>query len=88
MTQRIVDLTLSALACVAAVLLSWPFWRTFEYWAESRVAWWIYFAVGFVLAIYVFYIFLDSLRMLFLHDTQATPIARDADVAPTKAARP
>ncbi|HEY8329322.1 MAG TPA: hypothetical protein VIO59_12885 [Rhodanobacter sp.] len=70
MTQRITDLTLSVLACVAAVLLSWPFWRDFEYWPESHLAWWIYFAAGFVLAVYVFYVFIGSLRILFLHDTQ------------------
>jgi len=70
MTQRITDLTLSMLACVAAVLLSWPFWRDFEYWPESHLAWWIYFAAGIVLAVYVFYVFIGSLRILFLHDTQ------------------
>lgn len=71
MTQRITDLTLSVLACVAAVLLSWPFWRTFDYWPESHLAWTIYFIVGFVLVVYVFYVFIGSLRILFLHDTQA-----------------
>lgn len=70
MTQRITDLTLSVLACVAAFLLSWPFWRDFEYWPESHLAWWLYFAGGFVLAVYVFYVFIGSLRILFLHDTQ------------------
>lgn len=70
MTQRIIDLTLSVLACVLAFFLSWPFWRDFEYWAESHLAWWIYFAVGFVLSVYVFYIFIGSLRILFMHDTQ------------------
>ncbi len=74
MTQRIVDLTLSVLACVAAFALSWPFWRDFEYWAESHTAWGIYFAVGFVLAVYVFYAFISSLHMLFLHDAhEQTP---------------
>ena len=80
MTQRITDLTLSVLACAAAFLLSWPFWRNFEYWAESRVAWWIYFGAGFVLAVYVFYVFIGSLRILFVHDTQeqaATTTDRD-----------
>ena len=67
MSQRTTDLTLSVLASVAAFLLSWPFWRDFEYWPESHVAWWIYFVIGFVLAVYVFYIFIDSLHILFLH---------------------
>ena len=30
--------------------------------------WAIYFAVGFVLAVYVFYIFFRSMRTLFEHD--------------------
>lgn len=33
--------------------------------------WWVYFLVGFVLATYVFYVFLGSLRTLFLHEDQA-----------------
>lgn len=70
MTQRITDLTLSVLASVIATLLSWPFWTDFEYWPESRLAWWIYVVVGFALSVYVFYAFISSLHMLFLHDTQ------------------
>ncbi len=69
--QRIIDLTLAVLATVAAFLLSWPFWRDFEYWPESPLAWWLYFVAGFVLAVYVFYVFIGSLHILFLHDTQA-----------------
>ena len=68
MTQRLLDLTLSVLASVVAFLLSWPFWRDFEYWPESHLAWWIYFVIGYVLAVYVFYVFIGSLRILFLHD--------------------
>lgn len=68
MVQRIIDLTLSVLASAAGFLLSWPFWRDFEYWPESHLAWQFYFVVGFVLAVYVFYIFIGSLRTLFLHD--------------------
>ena len=77
MSQRASDLVLSVLACVAAFWLSWPFWRDLEYWAESHLAWWIYFAVGFVLAVWVFCMFIGSLRILFLHDTQATPPSVD-----------
>lgn len=70
MTQRITDMTISVLATVVAMALSWPFWRTFDHWTESHLAWWIYFSSGFVLAVYVFYVFIGSLRILFLHDTQ------------------
>lgn len=70
MTQRITDLTLSVLATMVATLLSWPFWRTYDHWTESHLAWWIYFSLGFVLSVYVFYVFIGSLRMLFTHDAQ------------------
>lgn len=89
MTQRLTDLTLSLLASVAAFLLSWPFWRDFEYWPESHAAWWIYFVSGFVLAVYVFYVFIGSLRILFLHDTSevAAPAAADPRVLADKGKR-
>ena len=90
MTQRITDFTLSVLASVAAFLFSWPFWRDFEYWPESHAAWWIYFVLGFVLAFYVFYVFIGSLRILFLHETQetaASSVAADAGVPADKQQR-
>lgn len=80
--QRTVDLVLSIVATVAAFLLSWPFWRDFEFWPESPMAWWIYFVVGFVLAVYVFYVFIGSLHILFLHDTQNAAANTGTDQAP------
>lgn len=74
--QRFTDLTISLIATVVSFFLSWPFWRDFEYWAESRVAWYVYFVLGFVLGVYVFLVFIGSLRMLFLHGHEehgATP---------------
>lgn len=68
--QRITDLALSILACVAALFLSWPFWRDFAYWPASHTAWSIYFGAGFVLAVFVFYVFMGSLHILFLHDAE------------------
>jgi len=68
MAQRTIDLTLSVLATAAGVLLSWPFWHDHEYWAESPGMWWLYVGFGSLLAIYVFYAFLGSLRTLFAHD--------------------
>lgn len=73
MAQRIIDGVLSALAGLVSVLLSWPYWRDFEYWPESHAMWWAYIAAGYVLAVYVFYVFLGCLRTLFLHDEQARP---------------
>lgn len=87
MAQRVTDLILSVLATAIAFGLSWPFWRTFHYWAESRVAWWVYFAVGFVLAVYVFYVFLRAVHTLFRHDALAraastVAAAKDEESAP------
>lgn len=72
--QRTIDVIISVLASALAFLLSWPFWRDFEFWPESHLAWWIYFILGFVLSIYVFYIFIESLRMLFTHDADPTTV--------------
>ncbi len=66
--QRIIRLSIAILASGASMALSWPYWRDFEYWPESRAMWLVYFALGFVLAVYVFYAFLDSLSTLFEHD--------------------
>ena len=62
------DGTLSLLATALAFALSWPFWRDFGYWGESRAMWWAYFIVGFLMAFYVFHLFLGNMRTLFLHD--------------------
>lgn len=69
MTQKTIDLTLSVVASVIAFALSWPFWRDFEFWAESHAMWRVYFILGFLLAVYVFYVFIAVTRMLFLHDS-------------------
>lgn len=66
--QRSMRFWLAVVGSVASFALSWPYWRDFSYWAESPAMWMVYFAVGFVLAIYVFVVFLGSLRTLFEHD--------------------
>ncbi|MEF2559212.1 hypothetical protein VQ044_24035, partial [Aurantimonas sp. C2-5-R2] len=66
--QGVIALSLAIVASVFAFFLAWPWWWDFSYWAESRIMWVIYFATGFVLAIYVFYAFFGSLRTLFEHD--------------------
>lgn len=68
MKHRITDWTLSLLAGVVALALSWPFWRDFSYWAESPAMWWVYFIIGYPLAVYVFYVFIACTRMLFHHE--------------------
>jgi len=67
-TQRIIRITLSILASAGSLALSWPYWRDFSYWAESHTMWLLYFTVGFVLAVYVFSVFFNSLGTLFEHD--------------------
>lgn len=79
MAQRVIDLVLSALATALAFALSWPFLREFKYWAESRELWWIYFVVGFVLAFYVFYVFMRAIHTLFRHDALAHAAAAKDD---------
>ncbi len=69
MAQRIIDLVLSVIAAFISVLLSWPYWRQFEYWPASPTMWRLYMGIGFLLAVYVFHVFLRSLRTLFAHDT-------------------
>ncbi|MDT3707246.1 MAG: hypothetical protein ROZ09_10490 [Thiobacillus sp.] len=69
--QRIIRMSLAILASGASLALSWPYWRDFSYWAESQAMWLVYFVVGFVLAVYVFYVYLGSLRTLFEHDALA-----------------
>lgn len=61
-------LSLAVAASLLAFFLAWPWWRDFSYWAESRLMWAIYFAVGFALAVYVFHTFFGNLRTLFEHD--------------------
>lgn len=65
--QRLTDLIISFFASLAALLLSLPFWRDNEYFAESDLFWRVYFVLGFILGMYVFYVFIGSVRMLFIH---------------------
>ena len=69
MSQRSTDFVISILASAVSLLLSWPYWRDFEFWPESQVAFGVYFVLGFVLAVYVFIAFIHSLRELFAHET-------------------
>ncbi|MCO5089786.1 hypothetical protein [Bosea sp. (in: a-proteobacteria)] len=66
--QNVIRLGVALVASGASLALSWPYWRDFEYWAESRSMWTAYFVVGFILAVYVFYVFFGSLATLFEHD--------------------
>lgn len=80
MRNRTIDLVLSIVASSVALLLSWPYWRDFGYWPESRLLWIVYFVVGFALAVYVFYAFLGATHTLFEHDAleRAEADRRDA----------
>lgn len=68
MRKRTIDLVLSIVASAVALLLSWPYFRNFEFWPESQAMWLLYFTVGFVIEVYVFYVFLGALHTLFEHD--------------------
>lgn len=79
MSQRAMDWLISVVGSVLAILLSWPFWRDYEYWAESETMWLVYFIVGYVLAVYVFYIFIVCTRTLFQHASIEQAAARAAE---------
>lgn len=64
----IIWLVVAVLASIVSFFLSWPYSRDFSYWPESQTMWTIYFGVGFVLAVYVFYVFFGNIRTLFEHD--------------------
>lgn len=83
MGQKWIDYILAILGTLVAIGLSWPFWRDFSYFAESRIAWLIYFVGGGLLSVWVFLIFIHSLRTLFLHDRIAREAANAATNAPT-----
>lgn len=68
MRKRTIDLVLSIVASTVALLLSWPYWRDFQYWPESHLLWGVYFVVGFALSVYVFYAFMVAIHTLFEHD--------------------
>lgn len=87
MTQRTIDLTLSMLAALAGLLLSWPYFRQFRYWAVSEHMWWLYFALGYVLAVFVFHVFITALRTLFTHDA-IVQSGKPAPVGKDKAGKP
>ena len=86
--QRLIRLMVSILASLVSVALSWPYFRDFGYWPESQTMWMIYFILGFVLAVYVFMVFLDTLATLFEHDTlqKQKPFTMPGD-APDKEGR-
>lgn len=67
MSQKLIDLVLSIAASLAAIALSWPYMRDYQYWAESETAWAIYFGLGFILCTFVFYVFMVSIHTLFSH---------------------
>lgn len=68
MRKRTIDLVVSIVATLVALLLSWPYWSVHEYWAESQALWIVYIIIGGLLILYVFYAFLSSLHTLFEHD--------------------
>lgn len=85
--QRLIRLLIAVPAAAASLALSWPYFRDFGYWPESHGWWLAYFIAGFVLAVYVFAVFLQALSTLFEHDAlaktafrlpeDATPAAED-----------
>lgn len=73
--QGVIRFWLAVAGSIASLLLSWPYWRDFGYWATSHALWRIYFVAGFCLAMFVFAVFLRSLATLFEHDALARAAA-------------
>lgn len=74
--QSLIRLALAVVASLVSMALSWPYWRDFSYWPESEAMWLVYFVVGFLLAVAVFYLFFESLGTLFEHDAIEKDAAR------------
>ncbi|WP_340107729.1 hypothetical protein [Pikeienuella sp. HZG-20] len=75
----IIRLAVAVVASAVSFFLSWPYWRDFSYWPESKPMWMLYFVVGFLLAIYVFHVFLGVLGTLFEHDAIERARLAEAD---------
>lgn len=79
MSQRAMDWLIAVVGSILAIALSWPFFRNHTFFAESETMWLVYFGVGFVLSVYVFFVFLDCMRTLFQHAAIEQAAARKAD---------
>jgi multisubunit Na+/H+ antiporter MnhB subunit len=58
------DLFVSVLVVLFFVLISMPYQFEFSYWAETLLSWTIYFVLGTIFAVYVFYTFLQGRHYL------------------------
>ncbi|HET7011241.1 MAG TPA: hypothetical protein VFI11_10730 [Anaerolineales bacterium] len=62
------DRLMAVLMVVLFLAVSVPYQFQSAYWAETWLAWGIYLALGTMAAVYVAYLFLQSLRSLIEHD--------------------
>ncbi|MDE3090646.1 MAG: hypothetical protein KGJ80_14825 [Chloroflexota bacterium] len=62
--MRVHDLVIAIVVVVFFFLLSLPYQFEYNYWAESPLLWAAYFIIGGILAVYIFYIFLQVRRRL------------------------
>ncbi len=66
------DLVVATLITLFFALLSIPYQFEFNYGAESPILWVMYFFVGAILVIYIFYTFLQDWRHL-MHEGGESP---------------
>lgn len=58
------DGVIAILAILIFILMSLPYQFEFNYWAEAPLLWAAYFVAGGILAVYIFYLFLQTRRDL------------------------
>ncbi|HET7091068.1 MAG TPA: hypothetical protein VFL17_20740 [Anaerolineae bacterium] len=58
------DLVIAILAVLVFLLISLPYQFAYSYWAESTALWVVYIVVGVILAVFVFFNFLQDWRRL------------------------
>lgn len=58
------DMVVAILVTLFFVLVAIPYQFEFSYWAETPLLWGAYFLIGYILVVYIFYIFLQDWRHL------------------------
>lgn len=74
-SRKNIWISVAVMGSLLSLFLCWSWWRDHSYWVESRGMWELYFVVGPVLAISVFYTFLGNQRMFEHEEIEKAEIA-------------
>lgn len=88
LARRIIWIFVAVMGSALSFALSWPWHRDHSYGPESQTMWTIYFVIGFILAVYVFYVFFGKLHTLFEHDEIEREEIAARDAANTSEGQP